>query len=127
MRGKRPSCHFNVCAAQRIVHPYVVRKLHGSRREVEELIALAHEKGALFWKANGMSSRFSVCPHRQSHDAVHIDHRNHRISVNGGNTLDTVVLVMFGEGVCGIGQFDDARNCIAEALTAIKTTNETMV
>ena len=50
------------------------------------------------------------------------------MAVNGCITLDTVVLIIFGESLCGTSsQFDDAWRCIGEAMTAVETTKERMV
>ena len=71
--------------------------------QVDELVALADEKGALFWKALGMmDARLRICPDRQSLGRSPNDHlRDHRIAVNGSNSVDAVVSVIFGEGLCG--------------------------
>ena len=46
----------------RVVHPCLLRKLRSSKqRSAEELVALADEKGALFWKALGMMQRRVAC------------------------------------------------------------------
>ena len=71
-------------------------------RKSDELIALADEKGALFWKAFGMLiARLPVCPDRQSLGRSPNDHlRDHRIAVNGSNDVDAVCIVAFGERLC---------------------------
>ena len=71
--------------------------------QVDELVALADEKGALFWKALGMMNQgCAIGPDRQSLGRSPNDHlRNHRMAVNGSNTVDAVVFVIFGESLCG--------------------------
>ena len=56
---------------------------------IDELVALADEKGAVFWKAVGMLCQGCViCPDRQSLGRSPNDHlRDHRIAVNGINTV----------------------------------------
>ena len=69
--------------------------------EVDELAALADEKGALLWQAFGMSIRgLPPCTDRESlssHD--HLRYR--RIAVNGSDIVDAVVVITFGKGLCG--------------------------
>jgi hypothetical protein len=45
-------------AGRRVVDPYPLWKLRGSKRaQFDELVALADEKGALFWKVFGMMNQ----------------------------------------------------------------------
>ena len=71
--------------------------------QLDELVALADEKGAVFWKAFGMTEpRLRFGPDRQSLGRSPDDHlRDHRIAVNGSNSVDAVVLIIFGESPCG--------------------------
>ena len=71
--------------------------------QADELVALADEKGALFWKALGMMhARLRIGPDRQSLGRSPNDHlRDHRMSVNGSNIVDAIVLIIFGESLCG--------------------------
>jgi len=68
----------------------------------DELVALADEKGAAFWKAYGMVLQgwlFALTG--KASDAVQMVTSGITcISVNGSNTVDTVVSVIFGTGVC---------------------------
>ena len=61
--------------------------------QADEVVALADEKGALFWKAlRNDEPRLRTGPDRQSLGRSPNDHlRNHRISVNGSNSVDAVV------------------------------------
>ena len=93
---------------------------------VDELVALADEKGALLWKASAMLRRGSLF-------------------ARTGNASDAIKMLTFGitayrsTGATGwvpwnlaylamayaeIGQFDDAWRCIGEAMTAVETTKE---
>ena len=69
---------------------------------IDELVALADEKGALFWKAQGMCTKVAVCPDRQNLGRGSNDHRrHHRTAVNRNNYVDPEFFVMAGEGPCG--------------------------
>ena len=71
--------------------------------QADEVVALADEKGALFWKAFGMMNQGCVLALTgKASDAVQMHHfRDHRMSVNGSNIVDAVVLIIFGESLCG--------------------------
>jgi class 3 adenylate cyclase/tetratricopeptide (TPR) repeat protein len=69
--------------------------------EADELVALADEKAALLWKAFGMSMQGCLRALTvKASDAVHDHLRNHRIAVNGRNTVDAVVVITFDESLC---------------------------
>ena len=94
---------------------------------INELVALADEKGASFWKAMGMLAQgCSIGPDRQGREAVPDDHlRDDRIAVNGSNTVFALVHCHpWREPIAELGQFDDAWRCIGEAMTAVETTKE---
>ena len=69
----------------------------------EELIALADEKGALFW--NGLrndETSLRTDPDWQSLGRnPNVHRRDRRIPINGSYIVDAIVLVIFGESVCG--------------------------
>ena len=68
----------------------------------DELVALADEKGALFWKAHGMMSKVGIGPDRQSlRRGQNDDLRDYCISINGTNIVAANVFVIFGESLCG--------------------------
>ena len=70
--------------------------------EADELVALADEKGALFWKATGMLFQGCVLALTgKASDAIQmINRRDHRIPVNGSNTVVPHVFVILGERLC---------------------------
>ena len=72
-------------------------------RTSKNLLALADEKGSLFWKANGMIDQGCVLVLTgKASDAIEmIDLRDCCISGNGSNTLDAISFVAFGESPCG--------------------------
>ena len=58
--GQAATLMFALCS--HIVDLYPLRKLRGSKRAIDELVALADEKGALFWKACGMVTKVASWP-----------------------------------------------------------------
>ena len=95
-------------------------------RSANELIALADEKGAMFWKAYGMINQGCVLALAgKASDAVQmVTSGHHCMAVNGGNNVCAIVFVIFGSAYAELGQFDDAWRCIGEAMTAMETTKE---
>jgi predicted ATPase len=95
-------------------------------REIEELIALAHEKGALFWKAYGIVAQGLVFALTgKAMDAIQaLTNGLSARRLAGATNWIPLFSSCLGRTYVEIGQFNDARNCITEALTAIRTTNE---
>jgi class 3 adenylate cyclase/predicted ATPase len=89
-----------------------------------ELVALTDEKGALFWKNLAMAPQGCVLALTgQASDAIHMI----TASRSTGSTLWLPVsLSHLAKAYAELGEFDDARRCIGEAMTAIETTNERM-
>ena len=96
--------------------------------ELDELVALAEEKGALFWKAVGMGTQgllFSLTG--RTSEAV----RTLTIAVSayrstGAKFCLSWHLSNLAGAYANLGQFGDAERCIAEALELIETTKEKM-
>jgi predicted ATPase len=97
-----------------------------ARAVIDELVALADEKGALFWTVYGMMNQgwLSALTGKAAH-AVHM--------ITSGLTAwrsmgAAVWMPLYLSCVTGayaaLGQFDDAWRCIGEAMTAVETTNE---
>jgi predicted ATPase len=97
-----------------------------AKAQLDELIALATEKGALIWKGLGMMSqgRLSAATGKAS-DAVDM--------ITSGiaayrSTGATVAVPSFLSHLAGayadLGDFEDARRCIDEALMLVETTGE---
>ena len=99
----RPSRHVDVCAVHASFTHIYCGNYAAANAHADELVALADEKGALFWKAcRNVAPRLRIGPDRQSLGRSPNDHlRDHRMSVNGSNIVDAVVLIIFGEGLCG--------------------------
>jgi predicted ATPase len=93
---------------------------------VDELIALADEKGALFWKAHGLIEQGGLfLLTGKAADAVQtittgITARRSTGATAGMPSILSILAKAHGE----LGQFDNARRCIGEAVTAVETTKE---
>ena len=71
------------------------------------------------------AKRLLIGPDRQSLGRGSKDHlRRHRNAINGNNDVDAVVVVILTRANAEIGQFDDARRCIGEAMAAVETAKE---
>ena len=93
----------------------------------DELVALADEKGALFWKAIGMMDQGCVLALTgKASDAVHmITSAITAWRSTGATTVDARVRYqIWRRAYAELGQFDDAWRCIGEAMTAVETTKE---
>jgi predicted ATPase len=95
---------------------------------VDELIALADEKGALFWKAAGMTFQGGLFVLTgKAPDAVEtitsgITARRSTGATVGMPSILSILARAYGE----LGQFDDAWRCIGEAITSMETTKATL-
>jgi class 3 adenylate cyclase/predicted ATPase len=94
---------------------------------VDELIALAENKGTLFWKGFGLMHQGCVCAlNAQPSEAV-------RLITSGMNTLEltgaTLWIPFFlshlARAYTALGNFEDARRSIREAITTVTRTKET--
>ena len=94
--------------------------------QVDELVALADEKGALFWKACGMVIQGCVLALTgKASDAVHMITSGITALRSTGATLwMPLYLSYLARAYAELGQFDDAWRCIGEAMTAMETTKE---
>jgi hypothetical protein len=86
----------------------------------DELIALAEEKGAVYWKAAGL---LLLAVAGKASDAVGIFTS---VIPAPGTKLFLPVWLSYLAKACGeLGQFDDAWSHIGEAMMAVETTKET--
>ncbi len=94
--------------------------------QLDEALALADEKGALFWKAWSMMQRGSVLALTgKPSDAVHLINSGIAAWRSTGSTLWLPLYLSYlGGAYAELGQFDDAWRCIGEAMAAIETTGE---
>ena len=92
----------------------------------DELIALADEKGAWFWKSCGTSMQgclFALTD--KASDAVHmITSGIAAWRATGATIWLPVYLSYLTKAYADSGNVDDARRCIGEAMTAVETTKE---
>ncbi|MGA6969794.1 MAG: AAA family ATPase, partial [Xanthobacteraceae bacterium] len=93
---------------------------------VDELVALADEKGALLWKAIGMTHQgWLFARTGKASDAVHMI----TSGVNAWRSTRATVWVplylsYLARAYADIGNFEDAWRCIGEAITAVETAKE---
>ena len=93
---------------------------------VDELVALAEEKGALLWEGIGMTHRgWLFARTGKASDAVHMI----TSGINAWRSTSATVWVplylsYLARAYAEIGNFNDAWRCIGEAMTAVETTNE---
>ena len=94
---------------------------------VDELVALADEKGSLYWKAAGMTRQgWILALTGQASDAVPmITLANTARRSTGATVVLPLSLSYLARAYAELGQFDDAWHCIDEAMTAVATTKET--
>jgi predicted ATPase len=93
---------------------------------VDELVALADEKGALLWKAFGMLQQgglFALTG--KAADSVQtIASALIAFRSTGSTFFVPTYLSSLARAYAELGQFDDAWRCIGEATTAVETTKE---
>ena len=94
--------------------------------EADELVALADEKGALFWKALGMSVQGCLLALTgKAADAVQMITAGITALRSTGSTLWMPLhLSYLARAYAELGQFDHAWHCIGEAMTAVETAKE---
>ncbi len=93
----------------------------------QELVALAEEKGSLFWKAYGMVSQgWVLALAGRASDATEMLISGITAMQTTGATLwMAFFLPHLARAHAELGQFEAAWRCIGEAMTATKTTKET--
>ena len=115
-----------------LFHAWLSRLLCGNypaaNALVEELVALADEKGALFWKAFGMLTQGCILALTgKPSDAVHTITAGITASRSTGATLFTPLHLSYLAGAYAeLGNFDDGWRCINEAMTLVETTKESL-
>ena len=98
-----------------------------TRALLDELIALADEKGSPFWRADGQMLQGSLLALTgKPSDAVPLITTALAAWRSTGATLFVPVhLSCWARAYSELGKFDDAWRCIGEAVTAIEATKET--
>ena len=97
-----------------------------ANERVDKLVALADEKGALFWKALGMMGQGGLLILTgKAADAVHMITSGIAAHRSTGATLYVPLhLSYLARAYAALGQLDDAWRCIGEAMTAVESTKE---
>jgi predicted ATPase len=92
----------------------------------DELVALADEKSASQWKGAGMMNQGCVLAlSGKATDAVQMITSGITAYRSTGATVDVPLHLSYLAGAYAeLGQFDDARRCIGEAITRVETTKE---
>jgi predicted ATPase len=95
-------------------------------KHCDELIALANEKGALYWKAVGMLNRGDALARTgRASDALHAMTSGISAYRSAGSIAWMPSwLSHLATAYALLRQFDDAGRCISEAMKAIETTKE---
>ncbi len=98
----------------------------GAGALVDELVALADEKGSVFWKAFGTLAKGSILALTgKASDAVNMIEAGLRAFRSTGSTLLVPTHLSYLARAYGeLGQFDDASRCISEAMAAVDKTSE---
>jgi predicted ATPase len=111
-------------------HAAIPYTLCGSRAaaaaHAHEQVALAEEKGALYWKALGMLNQGSVLAVTgRASDAIHMITAGIPASRSiGATTWMPFYLLHLARAYAELGQFEEAWRSIGETMTAVETTKE---
>jgi predicted ATPase/class 3 adenylate cyclase len=102
------------------------RNYAAANAELGELVALADEKGALYWKVCGMASQGCLFAQTgKTSDAVRMLTSGITAYRSTGATLWAPFhLSNLATSYASLGQLDDAWRCVGEAMTAVATTKE---
>jgi class 3 adenylate cyclase/predicted ATPase len=97
-----------------------------AKQQAKEGLALAEEKGAVFWKAGGMVLQGCLLASSgNAADAVQMITSGITAYRSTGSTVWTPLYSSFlANAYAHLDQFDDAWRCIGEAMTAAETTKE---
>jgi predicted ATPase len=101
-------------------------KYAAANAEADELVALADEKGAPFWRAFGMMFKGCVLALTgKTAEAVQmITSGITALRATGATLYAPSYLSYLTRAYAELGQLDDAWRCIGEAMTAVETTKE---
>jgi predicted ATPase len=97
-----------------------------AKAELEELVVLANEKGAPYWKALATINKgLLLAPHGDEPDAIKTFTSGMAAYQSTGATLYRPQhLSYLASAYAKVGQFEEAWRCISEAMTAVETTKE---
>jgi predicted ATPase len=94
--------------------------------QAEELVALADEKGAVYWKAAGMCAQ-GLFLHQTGRASEAVQKLHSGIAAwrsTGANLFRPTQLSWLAAAHAELGQFDDAWRCLGDAITGIETSKE---
>jgi class 3 adenylate cyclase/predicted ATPase len=94
--------------------------------QAEELLALADEKGAMYWKAAAMCTQ-GLFLHQTGRASEAVQKLKSGIAAwraTGASLLTPTRLSWLAAPLAELGQFDDAWRCLDEAIAAIETSKE---
>jgi predicted ATPase len=94
--------------------------------QLDEVLTLADEKGALFWKSSGMVLRgcVSALTGKASQAVETITSWITTLRSTGTTVWMPLYLLYLTRAYVELGQFDDATRCISEAMMAAQTSKE---
>jgi predicted ATPase len=97
-----------------------------AKSNIDELVALADEKGSLSWRGLGMTFQgWLFSQTGKAPDAVRMIASGLAAWRSTGSTVwAPLCLANLATAYSQLGQFDDAWRCIGEAMTAVETTKE---
>jgi tetratricopeptide (TPR) repeat protein len=97
----------------------------GANALLDELAALADEKGAALWRPLRMMGQGGLLVRAgKAADAVQMITSGWAAWLSMGASTQGRARSDLAEAYAELGQFDDARRCVGDALTAIETTKE---
>jgi class 3 adenylate cyclase/predicted ATPase len=105
---------------------YYCGKYAALNAQAEELVNLADEKGAVYWKAAGMCAQ-GLFLHQAGRASEAVQKLNSGITAwrsTGANLFRPTQLSWLAATHAELGQFDDAWRCLGDATTAIETSKE---
>ncbi len=105
---------------------YYCGKYAALNAQAEELVNLAGEKGALYWKAAGMCAQ-GLFLHQAGRASEAVQKLNTGIAAwrsTGANLFRPTQLSWLAAAHAELGQFDDAWRCLGDATAAIETSKE---
>ena len=98
-----------------------------AKAQLDELVALADQKGASYWKARGMVLQGCVLAVTgKASDAIRLINSGIAAYRSTGATVNVPFYLSYlANAYLELGQFDNAWRCIGEAMAAVGTTKET--
>ena len=92
---------------------------------LDEAVALADEKGSMFWKGHIATKGCALALTGKASDAVRLITSGMAAWRSTGTTVWTPTYLSYlAKAHADLGQFDEALRCVAEAMTATRTSKE---